>query len=193
MDDYSADEMLVEALLGGAPEDELADALTESHFREEKQETQMEYLYLLEQFFDDCSVYAFDGWEEGVVLAAPTVSKFWVECEIKFPPTLDLAGARRLLGKNKQNKIKVKETDVDTTVRFKILRSMLDAIEDQNRIDAKKEADSEGYKDDQGSTPQDPNADPMMGGADPMMGGGGMGMDPMGGGMPPAGGGMGGM
>lgn len=188
MDDYSAEEMLIEAMLGSAPVEELVDALTESHFREEKQETQMEYLYLLEQFFDDCSVYAFKGWEEGVVLGAPTVSKFWVECDIKFPPTLDLDGARRLLGKNKQNKIRVKQTDANVTIRFKILRSMLDAIEDQNRIDAKKDADNEGYKDD-GSTPQDPNADAGMG-MDPM-GGGGIGMDPMGG-MPP-GGGMGGM
>ena len=133
---------ITECIVGGADPSEISDILFESMSKEES--TQMDYLLKMEEYLDNCGVYAFDGWEEGMVKCAPRISDFWFEIDLIFKNGVDLDGAKRLMGKNQENTVKIKKGENGVTLRLRILRNLLDKIETEHRKNAAKAALAQG-------------------------------------------------
>jgi hypothetical protein len=144
MEDF---DILIEALTNGAPEDEVTDILNENKFDEEHRETQSYYLLLFEQYIDECSAYSFKGWDDLKVYGEPKIEKFWFEVKLLAPDNIDYeSGIKRILGQYKQNKAVMKTINNGSKIiKIRILRSILDELEDRNRKLARKEAEDQGY------------------------------------------------
>jgi len=140
-------DILIEALSNGAPEEEITDLLTESKFGDEHRESQNFYLLMFEQYLDECSAYSFEGWDDMSVYGSPIIEKFWFELQLLTPIKFDYSGGiKRVLGLNNENKATSKKlSDGRTVLKIRILRSILDEIEDNNRKIARKEAEDQGY------------------------------------------------
>lgn len=148
---------IVESMVGEAPDDEISEILKESYDLD-NESSQMNYLFRMEQFFDDNDIYAFDGWQDGVIYGEPEISKFWFKVDILFPPKLDLDAAIRIIGKHNENRIGIKRlSDNRFIVRVHILRHVLDDIERENRKESAKEARLVGE-------PKNPDGSPILGG-----------------------------
>lgn len=137
-------------------EEEIRNLLSESYDLEDD-DSQMVYLYRMEQFFSDNDLYKFKGWGDGLIYGAPDIGKFWVTVTMVFPKELEVEGARRIIGKEKINKVSMRRgEDGRYVVTVKILRSILDDIERENRRIAARIArsdDNGGVGDDTGETP----------------------------------------
>ena len=139
-------DLIVESLAGGAPLDDITTILSEGKFDDEHRESQHFYLMMMEQFLDDCSCYAFKGWKELKIYGRPIIEKYWIEIVFIAPDKFDYEnGVKRVLGKYKENKSTVKKlANGKTVMKLRILRSILDNIEDENRRIARKEAEDQG-------------------------------------------------
>lgn len=124
-------EKLASCLTNGAPEEDMTDFLNESIESEVVlKSTVMQYVLLMEHYFDLCDIYAFDGWVDGYLVGSPQVDKFWYTADIALPPGTQIKGAYRLLGKDSENQVKIRKTgDGWYVARVSILRRMLDGIE----------------------------------------------------------------
>ena len=142
MNDYK---LLVETL-SGAPLDQVLEVLTESKFDDEHRENQNFYTLMMEQFIDECSCYAFEGWEDLEVWGRPYIEKFWVEFKLIAPEKFDFdSGARRIIGKDKENKITLEPAqDGRKVITLRILRSILDKLDEENQKHARKKAEERG-------------------------------------------------
>ena len=140
-------DLIVEALTSGAPEDEITSIITEGKFDDEHRESQNFYLLMFEQYLDECSAYSFEGWSDISIYGEPKIEKFWFEMKILAPEKFDYeGGVKRVLGNYNQNKATIKSlNDGRKIVKLRILRSILDEIEENNRKIARKEAEDQGY------------------------------------------------
>lgn len=140
-------DLIIEALVNGAPEKEVTDVLTEGKFDDNLRDTQNLYVLLFEQYVDECSCYAFKGWENLKIRGRPVIEKYWVEIELVAPQEFDYeGGVSRLLGKNKENRSKITKTSDGTPIlKVRILRSLLDQLEEENQRIARREAEDQGY------------------------------------------------
>ena len=105
----------------------------------------LDYLLCMEEFLDDCHVYAFEGWDKAVIASLPKIGKYWFTCDLFVPQTTDFRAARRIRGKNSENKIFYKEDGDKYIVRLKILRRVLDSITEKNMAYAEKNANIGPY------------------------------------------------
>ena len=107
--------------------------------------TLLDYLMKFEEYLDDHDINLFDGWEDAEVICQPKVDKFWVTVYLKTPPHCDIRGAKRILNdKEAQNEVKGKKLpDGSHILQFKVLRRLLDAVEQTNKEKAKEIADRE--------------------------------------------------
>jgi hypothetical protein len=125
--------VITEAMMEDASVDELQEVLKEGYDLEQDSSV-MNYLFRLEQFLDENDIYAFDGWKGGFVYGEPEIEKFWFKTNFIFPKNLDIAGALRIIGKKKENRVWVKTLDDGRKlVKIAILRNKLDDIERDNR------------------------------------------------------------
>lgn len=118
---------------------EVADILAEDILDPSKERDQFNYLMRIEQYFDECDLYAYDGWADAEISRAPDIEKFWVTVDLYVEKDTDMAGALRIRGKEEQNDVRVAPWGKGKIVRCRILRRILDGIEDRNRRMAAKE------------------------------------------------------
>lgn len=132
----------VEIMLGDddASNEELVTIFRESVEELVRENDQKSYLELMEQYFDMCDIYAYGPWGDSEIMTEPKIGKFWFEVDLRVPKEVDLEGAARLLGKQKENKVLVRKGDNFYHIRVKILRRILDGIESRNRHEAEEEA-----------------------------------------------------
>lgn len=150
------------------PNEELVMVFRESVEELVRETDQKAYLEGMEQYFDMCDLYAYGPWGDSEIISEPKIGKFWFEVDLKVPKAVDLEGATRLLGQNKENRILIRKGDGFYHIRVKILRRILDGIEMRNRHEAEEEAKDYAPIE----TPQIPPGGGDMGG----MGGGAGGM-----------------
>jgi len=107
--------------------------------------TLMNYLMKFEQFLDDHDVYLFDGWEDASIPAKPVIEKFWCTFYLIVAGDADLKGgaARIVNDKEAQNKVQTKEHGDGHLVKIRILKRLLDKMEDEDQIRASDLADAE--------------------------------------------------
>jgi len=140
-------DLIIEALANGVPDEEISQILNENKFDENHRETQSFYLLTFEQYMDECAAYSFDGWKDISIYGEPVIEKFWVEFILLCPAKFDYeGGTKRILGEYNQNKAVIKKTrDGRNLLKLRILRSILDEIEENNRKLARKKAEEAGY------------------------------------------------
>jgi hypothetical protein len=102
--------------------------------------TPLDYLLCMEEFLDQCHVYAFAGWEDAVIASNPEIQKYIFVCDMYLPKETDFKALERIKGKNKENQVGVKDAGDKYIVRFKILRRILDGITERNKAEAEKAA-----------------------------------------------------
>lgn len=159
-------DLIIEALNNGAPEDEITSLLNEGKFDEEHRETQDFYILLFEQYMDECSTYSFEGWDEIYIYGEPRIEKFWIEIKLLAPDNIDYEGGiKRMIGTHNQNKAEIKSLNTgNKLIKLRILRSLLDEIEENNRKLARKEAEEQGYapkEEPENEQPEDNMDDPF--------------------------------
>lgn len=137
---------IAELLLTEAPADKITHILKEAAWTEETKHDQMFYLLMFEQYLDECSVYAYDGWDDVEVIDAPVIEKYHVTVKLKFNTKLDKRSLIRLVGIENENDFSEIKEDGETYYLFRVLRSMLEDMEEDNRKRANKEAVEYGYK-----------------------------------------------
>lgn len=128
----------------GAPsesDDELASILSEAADKEASEIDGMSYLLKAEEFLDDCGIYSFKGWEDGIVLREPGVEKYWVSLELLLPEGSDMEAVEHISGRERDARITFKELDSGKIhARIRFLRRKLDEIEFRNKRSAEKSA-----------------------------------------------------
>lgn len=62
-------------------------------------QSSLEMLLDFERVLDELDLYSFENWEDGELVAGPTIHRYWVECTFMWPRKKmpDPAGAARLL------------------------------------------------------------------------------------------------
>ena len=139
-------EKIASLVLHDAPAEQLEEFLLEGEWKEEIRQDQRFYEMMFEQYLDMCSVYAFEGWDEAHFSGAPHIEKYFVVFDIKLPHNANLSSLRRINGRENEHSHSIKETDDDSyLIRFRILRSFLEKLEEDNRIAARKKAENYGY------------------------------------------------
>ncbi len=123
----------------------LAESIESDLIKNISETSKLDYLLKTEKFFDDRNLFLYDGWEDGQVLSAPKVDKFWVTLDLRVSPKTELTGALRCCnGEESQNTVQYKKLeDGSFFVRFKILRRILDKIEMSEKDRAEEIADRE--------------------------------------------------
>lgn len=118
---------------------EIAQIVKESAEKEAEETDAMSYLMKLEEFLDDCGIYAFKGWEDAIVASEPVIDKFWVSFDFLLPKGVDLEASAHICGRDKEARVFVRKKDDILRCRIKVLRRVLDNIEFRNRKEAEKE------------------------------------------------------
>lgn len=121
--------------------------LNEDQIEDQHIEDQWIYLLLAEQYLDNCSVYAYDGWDECSVIGAPKIEAYYYSMNIVCKGELDLDSLDRIRGNDGENLVNVgRNQDGDTLIKIKLRRGLLDRIEDENAKRARKKAEAQGLK-----------------------------------------------
>lgn len=146
---YAVD-LLLEGREGDAREALLAESAELNMLKQIGETQMMDYLLKFEQYLDEHDIYLFDkpgvkGWTDGMIQHRPKISDYWVVIYMTVPKTTDLRAATRLIGdKEAQNEVKYKQNeDGSYLIKFRILRRLLDKIEQANKMRAEEIADRE--------------------------------------------------
>ena len=121
--------------------------LTEDQIDDQHIEDQWIYLLLAEQYLDDCSVYAYEGWDDCSVVGAPSIESYYFSFNIVCTGDLDLDSLDRIRGKDGENLVNVgRNEEGNILIKIKLRRGLLDRIEDENAKRARKKAEAQGLK-----------------------------------------------
>lgn len=105
----------------------------------------MSYLLKMEEYLDNHSIYAFDGWEKAEFVKKPKVEKFRVTFYMHLGPKGEIEGLRRITNtKEAQNRVRYEKLqDGSFYVEIEVLKRYLDAIETQNKQKSDELSDEE--------------------------------------------------
>lgn len=62
-----------------------------------KHNSLLDILIEIERFFDNFHLYAYEGWQNGIVVAGPKIEKYWVSCVLMFKETPDPSAGLALI------------------------------------------------------------------------------------------------